>query len=99
MDDLIIYFGLLDFVTISMLALSAAVIFGGLLDWWWNGRTLVSRLADVLANNRPFVRVHPVRQMQVMRLGGAERDHGNFVAILLGVLVRRFSQNPRAHRI
>jgi signal transduction histidine kinase len=48
MDDLIIFFGLLDFVTISMLALSAAVVFGVLLDWWWSGRTLMGRLAELL---------------------------------------------------
>ena len=48
MDDLIIYFGLLDLITISLLALSAAMILGFLLDWWWSGRTLLSRLVELL---------------------------------------------------
>jgi two-component system sensor histidine kinase ResE len=48
MDDLIIFFGLLDFMAISLLALSAATVFGILLDWWWSGRTLIGRLAELL---------------------------------------------------
>jgi signal transduction histidine kinase len=48
MGDLIIYFGLLDFVVISLLVITAAVLFGIVLDWWLNRRVFLRRFAELL---------------------------------------------------
>jgi signal transduction histidine kinase len=48
MDDLLIYFGLPDFVVIQVAVILLAGIAGFAVDWWWSRRAMLKRLAELL---------------------------------------------------
>ena len=53
--------------------------------------------ANLLAHRSALDRVHTVGQVEVVRLGGAEGQHGHFVVPLLHFAIVRFGQFPGRH--
>ena len=58
---------------------------------------LPGRLADLLANQVPLEHVHPVRQVQIVRLGGSHGEHGHLVLLIFDDAVGRFRELPGLH--